>query len=643
MTTYLAEADSVTFTSSHPNVVNVLYASGSVQYREAYTIMEAINVGSATITAKVYCNGVATETVSIEIYVVMEDGVYAIKSEATHLPTNLGDYYLRVQNPGETAPTIVASTHTYGGVPDNIYRYWKIEYAGNGRYYIRCVADQDDLLYSLGSSVTVSSNYPSEAASLWKIQYRRSYGSGDSISCIYEIASYANDVNGVVLSASSATEALYNSSSPYYYAPVGVHALETLDDLPFQQWSFEPVTIEGLYFTNKVTGTVSETFSTSIAVVAGEMFDLDDLGYALVNVNGDSTSNADWRSPSQSVVTVDESSGIMTSVGAGTTTVTAAVDGEYASFTLTVVIKPLADGIYFLRNLGTRLYATIQSGTMSDGHGIGQYTFQGSNIQKWKFVYQSGGNIYTIQSAQNETYYLGTANNASAVGTNIVLRTGTVTTGMKWRITQGANGYEISAYSSSSRVVAANSSSTEENLTIVPWTNDTNYQDEWGILIEDYQSIFVNYRVPSKTFTLQCKGTLAQGSTWWYPLIHASAEAWNSTVFSNITVSNSVTSVYTCEVNSYAENWFGLTTSYTDSYGRTTRATIKINSRTCDPNSNSRKSTITHEIGHLFGLKDNPPISNPSMSLMHYGRDRAVIYQPQSYDVKNVNYIYHNW
>jgi hypothetical protein len=279
---------------------------------------------------------------------------------------------------------------------------------------------------------------------------------------------------------------------------------------------------------------------------------------------------------------------------------------------------------------------------MTNGNEVEQQTFDGANTQKWNFVYYGGGNIYTIQSAQNETYYLGTANNASAVGTNIVLRTGTVTNGMKWRITQGANGYEISAYSSSSRVVAANSSSTEENLTIVPWTNDTNYQDEWGILIEDYQSIFVNYRVPSKTFTLQCKGTLAQGSTW-YPLIHASAEAWNSTVFSNITVSNSVTSVYTCEVNSYAENWFGLTTSYDDDYGNTYAATVEINARTCDPDSNSRKSTITHEIGHLFGLKDNPPVSSPSLSLMHYNRNRSVIYQPQPYDIENVKYIYNNW
>ena len=66
--------------------------------------IQANQVGIATITANVTYTGGATETVSIEIYVVMEDGVYTIKSNATHLPTNLGDFYLNVQLPHAAVP-----------------------------------------------------------------------------------------------------------------------------------------------------------------------------------------------------------------------------------------------------------------------------------------------------------------------------------------------------------------------------------------------------------------------------------------------------------------------------------------------------------------------------------------------------------
>ena len=82
---------------------------------------------------------------------------------------------------------------------------------------------------------------------------------------------------------------------------------------------------------------------------------------------------------------------------------------------------------------------------MTSGNEVEQQTFDGAGTQKWKFVYYGGGNIYTIRSAQNSSCYLGVENNSTADGANIVLRTGTVTSGMKWHILQGDEGWKICA------------------------------------------------------------------------------------------------------------------------------------------------------------------------------------------------------
>ena len=123
------------------------------------------------------------------------------------------------------------------------------------------------------------------------------------------------------------------------------------------------------------------------------------------------------------------------------------------------------------------------------------------------------------------------------------------------------------------------------------------------------------------------------------PLIQQSAAAWNSTsAGTNITVTT-IVSAYTCEVDSYADSWYGVMIPTLVSSGNLNKAAIQINSRTCNSASNWRKSTITHEMGHLLGLKDDPPILDDS-SLMNHGRDRNSIYVPQPYDIMNVKYYY---
>jgi len=51
-------------------------------------------------------------------------------------------------------------------------------------------------------------------------------------------------------------------------------------------------------------------------------------------------------------------------------------------------------------------------------------------------------------------------------------------------------------------------------------------------------------------------------------------------------------------------------------------------------------SIMAHEIGHVFGLADNPPTWIPNQSLMNHERNRLLINRPQPFDIQNLNWIY---
>jgi hypothetical protein len=135
---------------------------------------------------------------------------------------------------------------------------------------------------------------------------------------------------------------------------------------------------------------------------------------------------------------------------------------------------------------------------MKSGNEVEQQTFDGASTQKWKFVYYGGGNIYTIRSAQNNNYYLGIENNSTSDGANIVLRTGTVTSGMKWRIMQGNEGWKICAYSDTSMVLATNSSNATagQKLILGDWVDNDSYRDEWDLYGQhDFTLMYIGYYV----------------------------------------------------------------------------------------------------------------------------------------------------
>ena len=81
-----------------------------------------------------------------------------------------------------------------------------------------------------------------------------------------------------------------------------------------------------------------------------------------------------------------------------------------------------------------------------------------TNTQKWIFAH-IGSNVYTIRSTKNNSYYLGIQNDSTADETPIVLRTGTVTNGMKWKVERGDEGYKIVSYSDQTMVLCTGTAS----------------------------------------------------------------------------------------------------------------------------------------------------------------------------------------
>lgn len=145
--------------------------------------------------------------------------------------------------------------------------------------------------------------------------------------------------------------------------------------------------------------------------------------------------------------------------------------------------------------------------------------------------------------------------------------------------------------------------------------------------------------VSSKTLTVKLIGQDAMAT--WQPLIQSSRSAWNnSKAKTNISLTTSGSSNYTIEiVNLSSKTWYGLTTPVKGSNGFTTSATIQINKATTGNKSdNFKRSTITHEFGHLFWLDDNPETAD--YSLMLHGRDRELIYTPQLIDIYHMDQKY---
>ena len=200
-----------------------------------------------------------------------------------------------------------------------------------------------------------------------------------------------------------------------------------------------------------------------------------------------------WSTESggNSVMTVS-ADGLVTLVGTGIDMVTLSHSCLSASYKFKIDSAILPDGTYFLKNKRTEKYVDIYAQNMANGTDIHQWDFHGGNTQRWIFSYLGEG-YYTFKSANSsDDYYLGVKNDGTATDTQIVLRTGTITDGMKWKISETASGaYKITPKTGepNDRVLAVGWYALNVNgidIKQQDYVDDNNYKDEWIICCFDH-------------------------------------------------------------------------------------------------------------------------------------------------------------
>jgi|GEM_PF-2193973 len=462
---------SVAWTSSNTSLAIVTSSGAST------AIVTGIKAGRVVITANITFTDNTTQTIQKVIYVCIRDGVYYIQNDYTKL-------YLKVEDGKINGlPKVHQYTKITSGT-DRLSQLWKIYYLGEGFYSIRPLHRMTMALDVTGSNVDVYNvgNVDSLGALPdcveWTIDY---YYTG------YEFRNKGLDNKTMqVKDASTAVGASVIAST--YTA-----------NLMRNRWDLEKIDSPvGVLLYDTSTQTVVQNPTRYVA--PNETLTFSDLDLLATAYSGITLSQVfSWTSSDESVATVDSSTGTVTGVSPGQVTITGRKT-IYTNLTLsfTLIVTEISNGTYFLQNKKTGLTACIDEGTMSAGTRIRQQYITTPDWQEWTFTHIGQG-YYTIKSASSTTaYYLGVESDSTQDGAYVVLRTGTITDGMKWKVFETSNGvYKLVPKTGETNGLTLNLQSdidedSAENvgLSQKEYENDTNYVDEW-VLYPYVDSTFI--------------------------------------------------------------------------------------------------------------------------------------------------------
>ena len=211
-----------------------------------------------------------------------------------------------------------------------------------------------------------------------------------------------------------------------------------------------------------------------------------------------------WYSSDPTVVRVNDIGEVL-AYKTGSATITAMfVDAnENPAKASSKIDVSFPEGIYFLRNKQTQCYADIQGPTMAQGTEIHQWEFNGYGSQKWTFEHVENG-YYSIKSNyksddSSAQYYMGVINSSTSLNADIVLCTGTLTDGMKWRIERTPSGaYKLipNTGEANNYVLATSTSEGTNGAKLIQGayvSNNNSYRDEWDIQQPPYTYTVKHY------------------------------------------------------------------------------------------------------------------------------------------------------
>ncbi len=152
-------------------------------------------------------------------------------------------------------------------------------------------------------------------------------------------------------------------------------------------------------------------------------------------------------------------------------------------------------GTYFLKNNFFDHYAEIEDQEMVAGNNVNRWDFHGEETERWVFILNEAG-YYVIYSANSTgtIYYMGVDGDSTSPGADIVLRTGSITNAMKWKVEPTYSGaYRLTPKSASSMAIAVNISLSNLHLKQQIYSFDSDYKDEWIILPTKYSATVYNF------------------------------------------------------------------------------------------------------------------------------------------------------
>lgn len=446
----------ITWTSSDTNIATV-DSSGKVTGEHA---------GQVTITAQ--AEGYISK--SISLYVTVPDGLYYIKNINSH-------YYLNVESGQIANYTNVQQYSKYATSASEIYRIrqmWKISYLGNGRYSVRPMHKLDMGLHVTGSNVDIynigTTDTLSSLASAgeWTIQWYSTgyvFKNNGSNSLTMQVEGAATSSGATIIASTYSTSINCRwELTQMTESLVGLYLYDTANKCP--------VTSPTKYVAPNESRTL---FNMSLVCIA----------YSPWTIN----QTVSWSTSSEATV---NSTGTVTGVSptnGDTITVTAkkVVNGYSRTVSYKLVVTEIPNGTYSIKNKETARYVDIEGPTMAAGTLIHQYAFHGGSSQRWIFSHLGDG-TYSIRSAYHSSYYMGVKDNSTDNDAAVVLCSGSITNGMKWKVIKSNhNAYKIIPKTGevNNRVLAVGwyvLNTDGIDIEQCDFTDDANYKDEWQIV-----------------------------------------------------------------------------------------------------------------------------------------------------------------
>jgi len=411
--TYTGVSGPITWTSSNTSVATV----------NSNGLVTGIKEGVVTITA----HSSSGYWSSCVVYVTIADGVYKINNE-------YASAYLGMLN-GQIGSDSRAVIEYYNTTSAYYLGFlWNIKHIGYGQYSFRPLLHEDFVLYP-----NVSSNY----LSLDRVS---------SDSNLTSLCKWTIDPNGGGYSIRNASNS-YGICSPASGNQAEIAQHDSSDD--HFQWYLTPVSASSIpviiMFFDTTTGwlNVSSNAASSISceLETNTAYTLSqrDLEMYICNKTGTSQSTY-WSASNSNVASVNSANGTISVHGYGESTVT--VTHNYSGGTRTVsfnIYVPLTDSVYTIQNRVSGKYIEIvfsDNDEILDGSNtVGQMSSDNHNAQRWHIT-RLDNNVYTIRTAlaADQQYYLGVSGNSGASNQQVVLCTGEITDGMKWKVDTSENG-----------------------------------------------------------------------------------------------------------------------------------------------------------------------------------------------------------